>query len=57
MLKYGQVSVDVYHLPVAALEKKSVRRQLLFPVNDNYFSLSTTITPEAALCAAVVFWF
>jgi hypothetical protein len=30
----------------------AVRRQLLFPVNDNYFSLSTTITPEAARSAA-----
>ena len=32
--------------------ERFVRRQLLFPVNDNYFSLSTTITPEAAQRAA-----
>ena len=30
----------------------SVRRQLFFPVSDNYFSRSTTITPEAARSAA-----
>ncbi|MCC7498088.1 MAG: hypothetical protein IT160_10965, partial [Bryobacterales bacterium] len=30
----------------------SVRRQLFFPVSDNYFSLSTTITLEVARSAA-----
>ena len=38
---YGQV-----------LDIASVWRQLLFPVSDNYFSRSTTITPEAARSAA-----